>query len=183
MNTAETKSRDSFLWRLSEFEGTVPTGLTVFDVMTKDIRLYLKRVRMKGDSSEGAEQTFRTDPDELLCRGAAVGVCDDGLLRHFHSLNKPQKFAGFVMAMIEPGKCLVWCRGRTVLTVREVQISDIANLVYCVELDVFTLTPVSQLGTGAEMGRVVCLEDQSGCAVVAFKSADDDRALDLRISR
>ena len=187
MTIAETKSGDRFLRRLSEYREPVPIGLTVFDVMKRGPGPSLNRVRIMGTSSERAEQTFRTDPDELLCIGATVGVSaragGDGLLRHFHPDNQPQKFVGFVIANERPGRCLVWTRGRTVLRVPDIKASDVQKPVYAIGVNTFSLNSALKPARDSEIGRIVHLEGQLGMAVVAFKSADDDRPLDIRISR
>jgi len=183
MSTTETKLGDRFVRRLSEYRGTLPNGVAPFDWVKRIPGPHFDRVRMIGDSREAAEKTLRTDPDELLACGAACGVCNDGVLRHFHPSNQPEKFVGFLIANVEPGRALVWVRGRTVLNLREVQQHDIGKPVYVIEPNLFTLMPVLQPAGDSEIGRVVFLEDRPGYAVVAFKSADDNRPLDLRVSR
>ncbi len=179
----QTKSRDPLVRRLSEYREPVPIGLTVFDVMKRGPGPSLARVRIMGTSAERAEQTFRTDPDELLCIGAAVGVCEDGLLRHFDPVNKPRKFVGFVIANERPGRCLIWTRGRTVLRVADIKASDVQKPVYAIGVNTFSLNSALKPARDSEIGRIVHLEGQVGLAVVAFKSADDDRPLDMRVSR
>ena len=67
------KSKDRLVRRLSDFKGTVPLGLSLFDWMKRAPAAHFERVRMLGDSHEPREKSFQTHEDELLIIGSACG--------------------------------------------------------------------------------------------------------------
>jgi hypothetical protein len=108
---------------------------------------------------------------ELLCRGAALGLCEDGRIRHFRAYYGRQRFTGFHEKTIDTETILVRSRGSV-----ELYVGPDARpgaTVYVHDVDDFSLSDTTG---GCEIGIVLSLvPDRPGNAVVLFKSVDDPR--------
>ena len=176
MTTAEGQQvkRDPNVRLLSEFYGTVPLGLSKFDAMRRHPGRGF--VRTTGTSTPQETRVVPTDPDMYLCQGAAVGKCEDRLVRHIYPGYGQQKFQGFVERMVEPGKCCVLVRGMIVLSIPGVTRGDERKAVFACGADAFTLDPNA---AGVEIGAVWYLDDRPGRCHVQFKPWDDSQPLKL----
>ncbi|WP_447985030.1 hypothetical protein [Nitrospira sp. Nam74] len=110
-------------------------------------------------------------PDKILCPGAAVGVCEDGRVRHIRTYNVPQEFAGFYLAAISPEKILVYSRGTVRLLVDGLENAKLGDPVYVTDINKFSIERTEHaLMIGEIRSRE---EEKPGWCLVAFKSFHD----------
>lgn len=152
-----------------------PPGLSKIDYARIRPGPNLSRGREVGVREKQKE--YKRDPEQLLCRGCAVGLCQDGLVRHLWPWYIPQQFVGFVLSNLDNNKVLIMSRGAVFLTVPYCRIEDRARVVYAVNCNEFTLDEANAL---CNIGKIRFMQpDRSGWASVAFKAFDDPDPLEL----
>jgi len=180
------KMNDERIIKIGEFLGLKPDECFLFDpylmcsLHIKDVsnsRRYpsgldlLPRSRDK-KKGEARRQIFTRDPDYLLCRGAAVGLCNDGLVRHVLPENyekRSQRFTGFMLTNQYPNRSVVVIEGAYMLQVIGLKGNDKGKPVYAVGPNQFSMDQ----SKGLKIGYVDFVQpDQRNQASVAFQSSN-----------
>lgn len=119
---------------------------------------------------------YHRDPNYLLCAGAAVGVCQDNILRHIQLeflQERGQKFVGFLLANQAPDRAVVLMRGQYHLLVQGLASAGQGTPVYSFGPNDFTTD--AAIG-GLEIGVIDYVwPDARHRASVLFRRHDDQR--------
>lgn len=151
-----------------------PIGMSVIDAARTQPGPSIVRGYDTGVKKE--ERIYPRDKDELLCRGAAVGVSEDGICRHIWPHFAPQKPLGFVVANLDGDKVLVVTYGAVFLIISGIVPADQGKPVYALGPNTFTLEKQRAL---VEIGIVRFIQlDALDMACVAFKRFDSPEKLE-----
>jgi len=119
---------------------------------------------------------YHRDPNYLLCAGAAVGICDDNILRHVQVefvKDKRQRFCGFLLANQAPDRAVVLVHGQYHLLVQGLERAKKGTPVYCFGPNDFTTD--AAIG-GVEIGVIdYKWPDARHRASVRFRSYNNKR--------
>src|SRR5687768_1491709 len=93
--TSATKNQDRLVRNLMDF--SPGRGVSAFDAAMRSGGPHITRLYLVPRLTESQEGRRYPGPGngEILCKGAACGLCDDGRVRHYRSFNAPQRFVGF----------------------------------------------------------------------------------------
>lgn len=116
------------------------------------------------------QRIYDRDADFLLCQGSPAGICDDGLVWHLGLGSSGQRFIGFILKNLNPGRVAVVTRGAYMVLIRGVKPSDEGKAVFARALNEFSL----EKGKGFhEIGVVRFVQpDKADHASVAFGRQD-----------
>lgn len=119
---------------------------------------------------------YPRDKGELLCRGAAVGLDENGVCRHIWPHFVPQRFLGFAIANLENDQILVTTLGAFQLRIPGIKPADHRKPVYASGPNTFTLEKQKAV---VKIGIVRFVQpDVSDRASVAFKRHDSEEKLE-----
>ena len=152
---------------------TPQPGLTALDRARRSPGPSLTRVYEVVKDKE--TKVLRRDPDEILCKGAAVGQTSES--EAVHHFAPGLKFRGFVDGCVDPDRVVLNSRGSVLLKVSGATDRDLGKVVHCHGPNSFTL--VAAAGS-AEIGMIRYLTEY-GQAAVAFRAHGDERPLDLNV--
>lgn len=113
--------------------------------------------------------------DEILTPGAAVGLDEKNVIKHFYK-DRNLRFVGFLAGQTEL-IASVKVRGSILLRLEGVKPEDRGKPVYCSGPNEFSLTP----GNGAAEVGVVRYQERDNFAAVSFRRFDDERPLNLKL--
>lgn len=134
--------------------------------------------RIRETSFKTRQRAFNRDPSFLLCQGAAVGICEDNVVRHIwpkYYKNAGQSFLGFALLNFERDRIEVITRGSYVLSVQGAKPEGYGKSVYCIEPNTFT---VDKDSGGLEIGKIRFVQGHR--STVAFKAYNDPDPLNLK---
>jgi len=166
----EMIKKDQYLRHVSEIDA--PIGMTPHDAARHSPGPSLPRAFEEVRDRE--QCVYPKSEEYIFCRGAAIGVDEDGQAFHF-SPELDHRFVGFLLADVG-NRADVQTRGSVVLRIEGATDSDRGKAVYCAGVNSFTLCK----GKGAaEIGKIRYVQD--GKAAVAFRRQGDERPLNLDI--
>jgi len=153
-----------------------PLGLSPVDCRAGG-RAILNRTKEMGVKTR--QQTFKRDPNFLLCQGACAGISNDGIVRHLWPNFKPQNFVGIVEKNTGYDGVIIMTRGAIILRIPGVEKKHRGHPVYALDVNTFTL---DQKKGGVLIGTVRHIRpDRPGCCSVAFKKYDNQKPLNLKV--
>jgi hypothetical protein len=176
MATIPTQQRDRLVRNLNDYFPA--PGMSALDRAMRSPGPYITRLYFSMDIDEKRRLTGPGN-GELLCSGAALGLCDDGRVRHFRPYHGRQRFVGFHEMVVDVDTILVRSRGSV-----EIYVGPEARpgkTVYVHDVDDFSVKDSpGACGIGTVLSFV---PDRPGNAIVVFKAFDDARPLELKRRR
>jgi hypothetical protein len=151
-----------------------PLGMSIIDFSKVSPGPSIPRDRELGLKEEN--RSYPRDKGELLCRGATVGLDENGVCRHIWPHFAPQRFLGFAIANLENDQILVATLGAFQLRIPGIKPADQGAPVYASGPNTFTLEKQKAV---VEIGIVRFVQPGvSDRASVAFKRYDSKEKLE-----
>jgi hypothetical protein len=161
--------RDPLLVPFSKFADRA-NGLSVVDAWRRRPAKTFRRGWVSCRGGRESSREYSTTPNVLLVAGAAVGLGEDGLVRHIRPYHRLQGFAGFVMDHTDNNgavRVVVKAAGITTLRIAGLQLGGEGKKVYVSDVNSFSL----EASAGYLMGHVLHVQpDAPGWAQVAFSA-------------
>lgn len=169
------EQKDPYLRLASEI--VCPLGMTPLDAASIQPARTPSLVRTYENINDREEKDFPRSGDEIMAKGAAVGLDKAGYCRHFWP-DKDLNFIGFLEGQTG-NRAIVKTRGSVVLKIEDATDKDCGRPVYCLGPNSFIL---SNLPGTALIGAIRFVQVE-GRAHVAFRRYNDTRPLILDILR
>jgi len=131
-------------------------------------------VRVYEVTKDRETKVLRRDPDEILCKGAAAGEDEKGIVHHF---TPGLRFRGFIEGNSDPDRVVLRTRGSLLLNIPGADDAKHRGaVVYVSGANRFSL--VVEAGS-EEAGRIRYVR---GNSALAFRATGDERPLDLNVA-
>lgn len=167
--TVETQQRDRLVRFERDFSGQIPKGAPLYDHLSRVARPNIART---WSATRHETRIMSCQEGVVLCGGAALGIGDDGLVRHIRPYHSLRGFSGFLEKTIASGRILVRTKGEILLLVCGGKRTP-GTPVFAVNPDEFTTDPTTG---GHRIGEIIFTQPENpNLCLVAFRSFDDKR--------
>jgi hypothetical protein len=157
---------DSLETLISRFPATPGKGPREYALETAQ-----RRVIRRAYGSTTRRQFKGPGPDVLLAPGAAVGLCQDGHVKHVRPYNCPQRFVGFHAVSINDETIQVHSAGTVRLFIHGAEHAKVGQSVFVEDADRFSIEPREG---GLKIGIIRSREESHpGCFLVTFNDANN----------